>query len=48
MTDETGDVLQKAGRDAEEILFQSYDFVMLRDKRLEWGIFRDRRPEMYV
>ncbi len=47
MTDETGDILKKAGRDSEEILIQSYDFVMLRDKRLEWGVFRDRRPEMY-
>ena len=47
MTDETGDVLKKAGRDAEEILINGYDFELLRSKRLEWGIFRDRRPEMY-
>ncbi len=47
MTDETGDVLKKAGRDAEEVLTCSYDFETLRNKRLEWGIFRDRRPEMY-
>ena len=47
MTDETGDVLKKAGRDTEEILITGYDFELLRSKRLEWGIFRDRRPEMY-
>ena len=47
MTDESGDVLKKAGRDAEEILINGYDFELLRSKRLEWGIFRDRRPEMY-
>jgi len=47
MTDETGDVLTRAGRDGEEILTANYDFEMLRNKRLEWGIFRDRRPEMY-
>ncbi len=47
MTDETGDVLKKAGRDADEILINGYDFELLRSKRLEWGIFRDRRPEMY-
>lgn len=47
MTDETGDVLTRAGRDGEEILTVNYDFEMLRNKRLEWGIFRDRRPEMY-
>ena len=47
MTDETGDVLKKAGRDTEDILITGYDFELLRSKRLEWGIFRDRRPEMY-
>ncbi len=47
MTDETGDVLTRAGRDGEEILTANYDFEVLRNKRLEWGIFRDRRPEMY-
>ena len=47
MTDETGDVLKKAGRDTEEVLITAYDFELLRSKRLEWGIFRDRRPEMY-
>ncbi len=47
MTDETGDVLKKAGRDTEEILITGYDFELLRSRRLEWGIFRDRRPEMY-
>ena len=47
MTDETGDVLKKAGRDTEEVLITAYEFELLRSKRLEWGIFRDRRPEMY-
>ena len=47
MTEETGDIIKKAGRDTEEILIAGYDFEMLRSKRLEWGIFRDRRPEMY-
>ena len=47
MTNETGEIIAKAGRDKEEILYSEYDFVSLRDIRLEWGIFRDRRPEMY-
>lgn len=47
LTDETGDVISKAGNDGEEILTAEYDFEMLRSKRLEWGVFRDRRPEMY-
>ncbi len=47
LTDETGDVIAKAGNDGEEIVTAEYDFELLRSKRLEWGIFRDRRPEMY-
>jgi N-carbamoylputrescine amidase len=47
MTDETGGIIAKAGRDTEEILLADYDFPKLRDVRLEWGTFRDRRPEMY-
>jgi N-carbamoylputrescine amidase len=47
LTDETGDLIARAGRDGEEILFAEYDFEKLRDVRLEWGMFRDRRPEMY-
>ncbi len=47
MTDETGDVLQSAGREDETVLLQEYDFDDLEKKRLEWGLFRDRRPECY-
>ncbi len=47
LTDETGEVIAQAGRDGEEILYAEYDFERLRDVRLEWGMFRDRRPEMY-
>ena len=47
MTDETGEPVARAGRDTEEVLVFEYDFDALRDARLEWGVFRDRRPEMY-
>lgn len=47
LTNETGDVIAKAGNDDEEILTASYDFEKLRSVRLEWGVFRDRRPDMY-
>lgn len=46
-TDETGELLQSASRDKEEILVQEYDLEELAKKRLEWGLFRDRRPECY-
>ena len=48
MTDETGELKDCASRDQEEILTGMYDLDDLADKRLEWGLFRDRRPEMYI
>ncbi len=47
LTDATGDVLVKAGRDTEEIVYAKYDFEENRKMRLSWGLFRDRRPECY-
>ena len=47
MTDETGELVQTASRDEEEILVMEYDLTDLMAKRLEWGLFRDRRPEYY-
>lgn len=47
MTDATGEILQSASRDREEILLQTYDLEALRKERLSWGLFRDRRPECY-
>lgn len=47
LTDETGELLKSASRDKEEILEKEYDLDELSTKRLEWGLFRDRRPEYY-
>lgn len=47
MTDETGKLIQSAARKEEEILYAEYDLTELFAKRLEWGLFRDRRPECY-
>jgi N-carbamoylputrescine amidase len=47
MTDETGEILEDASRDKEEILLHSYDLQQIGKNRLSWGLFRDRRPEMY-
>ena len=47
LTDETGELLKSASRDKEEILEKEYDLDELSAKRLEWGLFRDRRPEYY-
>ena len=47
LTDETGEILSGAERDTEKVIYAEYDFGRLREARLEWGMFRDRRPEMY-
>lgn len=47
MTDETGAVLAQAERSGDTVLTASYDFDKIRQERLEWGLFRDRRPECY-
>mgnify|MGYP002709177823 FL=1 len=47
VADETGELLETSARDKEEILVQSFDLDELQQKRLEWGLFRDRRPECY-
>lgn len=47
LTDEEGSTIQQASRDKEEILLASYDVEAIRQKRRTWGIYRDRRTEMY-
>ncbi len=47
LTDATGELVKSASRDQEEILVQEYDLDDLDAKRLEWGLFRDRRPGTY-
>ncbi|MCQ2494083.1 MAG: N-carbamoylputrescine amidase [Lachnospiraceae bacterium] len=47
MSDETGELVQNASRDKEEVLIYTYDLDEIEVNRLSWGIFRDRRPECY-
>ncbi len=42
-----GKLLAEADRDSSGVLVQSLDLGAMREERLTWGIFRDRRPEMY-
>ena len=48
MSDERGEILVQASRDKEEILYQEYDLDKIREDRLAWGLFRDRRPDTYI
>lgn len=40
-----GDVLQKAPAEGEAVLRQGFDLDDLRERRANWGVFRDRRPD---
>lgn len=48
MSDEKGEILIEASRDKEEIIYQEYDLDKIKDERLAWGLFRDRRPHIYM
>lgn len=43
----TGELVAQAGREEEAVLTASFDLDALRAQRASWGVFRDRRPELY-
>lgn len=47
IADETGKIVAQASRDADAILTWKFDIGAIRKNRLDWGLFRDRRCEMY-
>ena len=47
ITDEVGEITAQASRDREEILVSEIDLKQAADCRLEWGLYRDRRPHCY-
>lgn len=42
-----GNKLKEADRTEETVLVEEFDLDALDIQRIEWGIFRDRRPELY-
>ncbi|RYL93495.1 N-carbamoylputrescine amidase [Sporolactobacillus sp. THM7-4] len=42
-----GNKIAEADRENETILVAEFDFDQLEAQRLEWGLFRDRRPDLY-
>lgn len=47
ITDETGGIVEEADRTTETVLVHTFDLDQTALRRREWGVFRDRRPEMY-
>ena len=43
----SGEKLVEADRDAEAVLTATVDLELVRAQRHAWGVFRDRRPELY-
>ena len=47
ITDATGEVVEEMDRVSEGFILHSFDLDELESERKSWGLFRDRRPEMY-
>ncbi len=47
IADATGDIIASAKQE-ETILYGEFDLDVLKEERLSWGLFRDRRPESYI
>ena len=47
IADNTGALVAEAGRDTEEVIHATFDRYALSTLRSSWGLFRDRRPELY-
>lgn len=47
ITDGVGEIAESADRTSDCVLVKTFDLDALREMRMSWGVFRDRRPEMY-
>jgi N-carbamoylputrescine amidase len=47
ITDHTGAIVKQADRKTESVITASFDLDAIRAYRDAWGVFRDRRPELY-
>ncbi len=48
ITNETGEVIESADRESECIITSEFNLDEIHEMRFSWGIFRDRRPELYT
>jgi N-carbamoylputrescine amidase len=47
IADHTGAIVAQADRDTEQVITASFDLEAIRHYRRAWGVFRDRRPDLY-
>lgn len=48
ITDGTGEIIEQAPTSGDAVRTASFDLDALAQARAAWGIFRDRRPDLYV
>ena len=47
IADHTGAILQQADDHTETVLVETFDLDAIANYRAAWGVFRDRRPDLY-
>jgi N-carbamoylputrescine amidase len=47
IADHTGEKVQEAGKSEETVLVHTFDLEEIGSYREGWGVFRDRRPDLY-
>ncbi len=47
ITDHTGEKLVESDRGSQDIITAELDLDLMRKERTAWGLFRDRRPDLY-
>ena len=48
IADETGAIVTDADDHSEQVLVASFDLAKIQAARASWGMFRDRRPDLYM
>lgn len=46
-TGPTGEIVAAADDKEEAVLVAQFDLDKIKSKRSSWGVFRDRRPDLY-
>ncbi len=47
ITDDTGELIARCDRSGDSVISAEFDLDEIFEMRMSWGLFRDRRPEMY-
>ena len=40
-------LIVESDRDSQDIIIAELDLAAMRKERTDWGLFRDRRPDLY-